>query len=201
MGGLHRSLPFFGGLLAIGCAGNPAAAAKLELPRVPYNYVVLDQEVGAALREFARHHGLALNLSPDVKGRIKGRLPPGDAREFLDRLATINGLECYFDGSVLHVTAASERQVRMVTFLGRPDDALSTLASLGVTDEKWRVSVGADGRTGIVSGPPRFVSQAIDVLGAQVRVAAPSPDAPSRSKLVVIYRGGQVSTVRPGHVE
>lgn len=170
------------------CRGNPSARSA-------------STAIGAALREFARHHSLTLNLSGEVKGRIRGRLPPGDALEFLDRLATLHGFEWYFDGSVLHVTAASERQSRTITFRGQSEDALKTLASLGVTDERWRVTVGSDQRTGIVSGPPRFVAQVMDVLGSQVLVAPAQPAAPRKTNLVVIYRGSQVSTVRPGHLD
>jgi type III secretion protein C len=180
---------------------QPGVAARLELPNVPYDYVVLDQDVAAALREFARHHALTLNLSPEVKGRIRGRLPPGNAREFLDRLGTLHGFEWYFDGSVLHVTAVSERTSRTVAFRGRPEEALRNLESLGITDERWRVQVGSDGRTGMVSGPPRFIAKVTEALGSQVEAAAPQPAAPRKPNLVVIYRGSQVSTVRPGHID
>ena len=76
-------------LLALAVAAPlPAGAAVLKLSDKPYSYTVIDQDLSAALQEFGSNVGIKVNISPEVKGRIQGRMPEGTAQAFLDRLAT-----------------------------------------------------------------------------------------------------------------
>ncbi|TIV43839.1 MAG: nodulation protein NolW, partial [Mesorhizobium sp.] len=79
-------------VLRLLCAGfflstgiHPAHAVPLSLPATPYRYTVLDQELAAALQEFGNNLNIRVNISPAVKGRIRGRMPDLPPRAFLDR--------------------------------------------------------------------------------------------------------------------
>ena len=158
-GGLRVALR--AGLLALGLlvlAGWPASAAVPNWGREPYTYVTVDQELQQVLREFAANIGVTIQISPNVQGTVRGRLPSLPPEQFLELLARTYGLLWYYDGVVLYVNALDEVESRMIKLNTISVDTLArSLVELDIDDPRfpWTVSEGP----GIlyVAGPPRYV--------------------------------------------
>ncbi|MDH2326588.1 hypothetical protein QCN27_06880 [Cereibacter sp. SYSU M97828] len=166
------------------CAPGPALAAPVWSDTA-YGYVVLDQDIRATFTDFGRNLGIAVSLSDAVKGRVRGRVDAETAGAFLDRLTESNGLNWYFDGAVLHVSAASEYATRTVPAGGmRSEDVLAEMQRLDSADDRFAIRGGGDVIS--VSGPPAYVAAVRDVVqNMQPAVAAPDQDHPH----VRVFRG------------
>ncbi len=186
---LFTGLVFAAALTSAGAAlVGPALGADLPLPPGPYRYLVIDQDVKGALVEFGRNVGLPVDVSDQVKGRLRGQISTATAREFLDGLCESYGLVWYFDGTALHISAKTEVRTELVN-IGRlpPAEATDKLKALGVSDDRFPVRTTED--TGIVSvsGPPPFVSLARKTL---ITLASRIPPPDSGEIRVRVFRGG-----------
>ena len=77
------------GLLALACLvgiGGQGRAAIPDWGRDPYTYVTVDQELQQVLREFAANVGVTIQISPNVQGMVRGRLPSLPPDQFLELL-------------------------------------------------------------------------------------------------------------------
>ncbi len=153
----------------------------------PYDYVVLDQDLRDTLTEFGRNLGVPVVLSDAVKGRVRGRVESKLAGEFLQRLASSNGLTWYFDGSVLHVSADTEFVTRVFD-TGKLNGAMvsARMRELGLEDARFSVRSSRDGRVITASGPPAYVA-AVDQL---VQRMQPEPVVAGDDPRVRVFRGG-----------
>ncbi len=183
------------GAICVGLAllASPlASAAEPKWPSAPYGYVVVDQDLRTVLTQFGANTGLRIALSDAVQGQVRGRLPSVPPREFLDTLAQSFGLDWYFDGAVISVSAASEAQARLLSLQGVGFAKLRKgLASAGLIDPRFQLRPGASPDIALVSGPPRYVAlvqQAVTALSSEKEVKGNSPS-------VVIIRGATASRV------
>jgi type II secretory pathway component GspD/PulD (secretin) len=183
-------------LLVVTAALAPVGAAlgmEPKWPVGPYKYMVIDQDVKGVLVEFGRNIGVPVDLSDQVKGRLRGRLAVATAREFLDRLCESFGLIWYFDGAVLHVNARAEVRTELIS-IGRqsPGEVGEKLNALGITDPRFPVRSTQDASVVSVSGPPPFVSLVRQTLTA---LAPPPPvreDSHGDEPRVRVFRGGAI---------
>lgn len=162
-----------------------AATAAPDWADAPYEYVVLDQEIRATLTEFGRNLGIAVLLSDGVSGHLRGRIDASTAGGFLDRLTESNGLNWYYDGAVLHVSAASEFATRTLPTGGvRSDNVVEQLHRLDLADDRFGIRGAGDVLS--VSGPPAYVAAVQQVVqNMQPPPAAPDQDHP----YVRVFRG------------
>jgi type III secretion protein C len=174
-------------------SAEPALSADLPLPPGPYKYLVIDQDIKGVLVEFGRNVGLPIDVSDDVKGRLRGRIATATAREFLDGVCDSYGLVWYFDGATLHINAKTEVRTELVS-IGRlsPGEAAEKLSALGVSDARFPLRTTED--TGVVSasGPPPFLSlvrQALTTLARRVPPAV-REDSGGDDIRVRVFRGG-----------
>jgi type II secretory pathway component GspD/PulD (secretin) len=168
-----------------------ALASEPKWPAGPYKYMVIDQDVKGVLTEFGRNIGVPVDLSDQVKGRLRGRLAVATAREFLDRLCESYGLVWYFDGAVLHVNARAEIRTELISIGRLPAAEVSEkLNALGIADSRFPVRSTQDAGVVSVSGPPPFVSLVRQTLTA---LAPPPPvreDSHGDEIRVRVFRGG-----------
>ena len=185
------------GLLSVSATsygGEPA------WPTASYAYVVVDQDLRSVLQEFGSNLGLRLALSDGVQGRVRGRLPELPPRQFLDHLAQAYGLDWYYDGLVIAVSAVSEAATRFVPLQGFTVAALEDgLRTAGLLDTRFPVRPGPAGDVATVSGPPRYVDIVRQSLAAMVANRAPSPAAAqvptAPPATLVVFRGSSASRV------
>jgi type III secretion protein C len=170
---------------------TPARSLEPQWPSGPYKYLVIDQDVKDVMIEFGRNIGVPVRVSDQVSGRVRGRLPPATAREFLNLLSERNGLVWYFDGAVLHVGAEAEVKTELVNIGQLPaTEFLARLDTLGIADPRFPVRATQD--TGIisVSGPPVFMSLVQQTLAAMNKSAAQPPREGDQQPGVRVFRGG-----------
>lgn len=194
-------------------AASGAAAAPLRLPDHPYRYTVIDQDLAAALQEFGANLAIKVSISPEVRGRIQGRIPDGTPQAFLDRLAAIYNLEWYYDGSVLFITSAKENRTQVLVLNPVGFDAFAAaLDALRISDPRFPLHATPGKGVALVSGPPRYVALVEQALGGLVAEAqanpAPTPVIPSvtlsppvRRSLLTVYRGSGTTFLRDGRPE
>jgi type III secretion protein C len=199
---------------ALGTTAGTAVAAQLTLPETPYSYTVIDQDLAAALQEFGSNLSIKVNVSPEVRGRIQGRLPELSPRAYLDRLAALYNFEWYYDGLVVHISSVREAQSRLLVVSPLPFEKLRyALDALGVSDSRYVVRPAPGSGLALVSGPPRFVSLVEQTLAgliaeeqARPRTTqsprGPLPPMPLlRETLLTIFRGSDTTIVRDGRPE
>lgn len=172
-------------------AASPAAAAPQWFGQ-PYEYVVLDQDIRTTLTEFGRNLGLPVVLSDAVSGRVRGRIEADKAGQFLERLATANGLTWYFDGSVLHISADREFVTRVIGSGRLSGEAVAQqMRDLGLADGRFSLRAPRTGNVITVSGPPAYIS----VVGQVVERMQPEPVVAGDDPRVRVFRGGVMTEV------
>jgi len=170
-----------------------AFGGEPQWPVGPFKYMVIDQDIKGVLTEFGRNVGVPIDLSDQVKGRLRGRLAVAPAREFLERLCESYGLVWYFDGAVLHVSAKAEIRTELVS-IGRlsPGEVSEKLNALGIADPRFPVRTTPDTGVVSVSGPPPFLSLVRQTL---IALAPPPPvreDTHGDEIRVRVFRGGAI---------
>jgi len=190
-------------------------AAELALGDAPYSYTVIDQDLRSTLREFSANLGVRVTMTDAVQGRIRGRLPPLAPRAFLDRVTTLYGLDWFYDGYVVSVSAQSEGATRVLPTPGLPFAELRRgLEAMGVWDGRYVVRPQGEGAEMVmVAGPPHFVQlveQTAAMMVAQAAAARmppavampagapPPPPAPSRAPSLTVFRAAQEQKVTFG---
>jgi type III secretion protein C len=162
-----------------------AGALEPKWPPGPYKYVVIEQDLKNALTEFGRNIDVPVKVSDEVKGKLRGDLGSGTAEEFFKRLTANYGLVWYFDGSVLHVNAASELRTEVID-LGwiLPTDVVSKLSKLGIADSRYPIRTAAGSSVISVSGPPPYIALVRQTLIAMARQVPQGED-----NRVRVFRG------------
>jgi type II secretory pathway component GspD/PulD (secretin) len=183
------ALVFSAALASVG----PALGMEPKWPSGPYKYLVIDQDIKGVVVEFGRNAGMPVDVSDQVKGRLRGQVATATAtaREFLDNLCDSSNLVWYFDGAVLHVDAKAEIRTELVN-LGRfsPEEASEKLTALGVADARFPVRTTDNASVISVSGPPKFVSMVRQAL----RPPPPAQEDPRGDEVKVrVFRGGALA--------
>lgn len=172
---LGRLALFVGALTVPRCA-----LAEPPWPAGIYSYVVVNQDLRDVLRQFGVNTGLRVALSDKVQGRVYGPMPSLPPRQFLDSLTQQFGLEWVYDGSIISVSSISESQTEMLPLQDVPFGKLyDGLEKAGLLDARYQFRPVMNGRTALISGPPRYISLAHDGFAAiMADKPAPSPPTP-----------------------
>jgi type III secretion protein C len=170
-------------IAALAALIGPVQALEPKWPPGPYKYLVIDQDIKDVLTEFGRNIGVPVEVSDQVTGRLRGRLPVVTAKEFLNRLCDSYGLVWYFDGSTLHINTKTEVKTELIDIGRLPSDQLTTrLNALGIADPRFPVRSTPNGGVVSVSGPPSYVALVRQTLTAMARAA-------SVRQRITIWRG------------
>src|SRR5215475_682094 len=149
-------------LIVIGALAGligPLQALEPKWPLGPYKYLVIDQDVKDVLNEFGRNIGVPVDVSGQVTGRLRGRLPVVTAKEFLNKLCESYGLVWYFDGSTLHINSKTEVKTELIDIGRVPSKQLTTrLTALGIADPRFALRSTPNGGVVSVSGPPSYIA-------------------------------------------
>ncbi len=186
-------------VIAVALVGLIAPARGLEpkWPPGPYKYLVIDQDIKDVLTEFGRNVDVPVELSDQVKGRLRGQLPVTTAKEFLNKLCASYGLVWYFDGATLHINARTEVKTELMNIGRLPvKNLLDELKTLGIADPRFPVRSTADGSVISVSGPPPFITLVRQTLA---RTASPvvREDKSDDEIRVRVFRGSTSAISRP----
>ncbi len=165
------------GAMIIGPA--PAWAARPDWPNTSFSYYANDENLAEVIRNFANSVNTPLYLSPRVKGSVNGAYFAANAEDFLNKISEDFNLLWYYDGITLYVYGAGEKMTR--SFPSRTGDDTAALIDKierdPIYESRFGMTLGKDGKTVVVSGPPRYV----ELLAASVK--APGLDDPVTSRV------------------
>lgn len=180
--------------VAIGPAGS-ASAAKLHLSDRHERFTANNEDLHDVLQQFADDVGVPITVSDTVSGRVRGRLSALSPRSFLEIVCSTYGLDWYYDGYMLYMTANGEGLSRMIAVPSQNVAALRrALDAAGVADDRFPLRVLPGQNSIMVSGPPRYVDLVAQTASSLVPAPAgstPSTSAPSTT----VYRGDTAQKV------
>ncbi|UXN58303.1 type III secretion protein [Phyllobacterium zundukense] len=158
----------------------------------PYSYVLINQDVRDALREFGRNLNIPVTLSDKIRGQVRGEVRADTAGAFLTRLAEANGLIWYYDGTILHINSSEEFATQIID-LGRANGevVVDEVARLDLMDDRFSIKSTPNAPALRVSGPPAFIAMVQQV----VSTVQPPPQATADDPRVRVFRGGQNNEV------
>lgn len=176
---------FLGAVVSVSLS-FPAVAAGEFWKSKPFQYAAVDQSVNAVLQEFSAATGVPVDVSENVRGQVHERWPDKTAGEFLSHLSRDYGLEWYYDGSMLAISASSETSTQLLPLGSMSFDQLRAgLVSAGLMETRFGLRAGPKPGTVVVTGPPRYLALVKQTLGIS------SPD-------VKTIPAGTKVTVHPG---
>jgi type III secretion protein C len=186
---------------------RPAAAIEPRWPEMPYNYLVLDQDLPSVLEQFSRQMGVPVRLSDAIEPhRLRGKLGAPSPKAFLQWLCDSYDLVWYFDGSVLHIIRRGELRNAFLE-LGRIPlaDLKQRLAASGFAEERFPLTPSSDPAFAALAAPPAYTALVQQVLASMKgdaeprRVPAPVVAAPAASAAVVAQpSAGPAPVASPG---
>jgi type III secretion protein C len=170
-------------------------AAEPTWPAAPYEYIVVDEDLRAVLDQFGFNTGLRVVLSDSVQGRVRGRLPSALPRQFFDHLTEMFGLDWYYDGAAIAVSAKSEAQTHLITLKDVSFSQLqSAIESAGFLDRRYQLRPGPERSVAIASGPPRYLAVVKQVAETLSPGQEPKQDISPKHNVMII-RGSSVSRI------
>jgi type II secretory pathway component GspD/PulD (secretin) len=151
----------------------------------PFQYNVVDQDLRQVLGAYARQLGILVQVTENVRGRVRNLHVDGTAEEFLERLANDHDLVWHYDGSILHVATTSEvmRQA-LPTGSVAFDRLLNAVEQYGRADARLGVRPGPDPDLIYVTGPASYVEFVQQTAASLTEAASPVR--------VRIYRAGKL---------
>jgi type II secretory pathway component GspD/PulD (secretin) len=169
-----------------------AFAAAPEWFSKQYSYVLINQDIRDALKEFGRNLGVPVALSDKIRGQVRGEVRAETAGAFLTRLAEANGLIWYYDGSILHMNSNEEFATQIID-LGRANGGMvvDEVQRLDLMDDRFSIKSTPNAPALRVSGPPAFIAMVQQV----VSTVQPPPQATADDPRVRVFRGGQKNEV------
>ena len=160
-------------LLSLVAVALSLSLGAAEIPwRVPdYSLTARNLKVRELLETFAVAEGVPLVLSDAVRGEISGNFRKVPAREFLDRVATVNNLTWYYDGATIWVYGSGEILTTLLDLrYMKADEVVALMRDLGVEDSRFPLKSASGGELVMVSGPPRYVTLVVDMIAKADRL-------------------------------
>lgn len=163
---LERSAGILAVALVLCTAVQNAVAAEVPWKRQKFSYVAQGKPIRDFLREFGASQGFTVVVAKDVEGTVNGKfdlLP-----ESLIALMGANfGFVWYFDGSILHVSSASEVRTEVIRLSAESIDRFrQALEQLQIPDPRFPITYEPRQGTALVSGPARYVELVLQTARA-----------------------------------
>lgn len=154
-------------LIALACAAAAAYAMPVRWRGNEIDYSAEGKDVKDVLRDFAASQGIPANVSKDVSGSVTGKFHMAP-QKFLDTLASSFGFVWYYDGQVLDIVTPDDMKNTLVKLdHASAGELRDTLASMGVTDQRFRITYDDAQGVAIVNGPPGYV-QMVTAVAARL---------------------------------
>jgi type III secretion protein C len=154
-----------------------AVAAEPAWPQRAVRLQAQEQPLGDFLRELFQAAGLRALPSDTLEGRVSGRFSDRPEKIFSDLVKAYDLLP-YFDGSVMHVSAAREMQSRSIRVQpGEVERVATVLRASKLADRHQEIQVSRDSGLIKLRGAPEFVTDMEELIAnqrrPQLRAAAP----------------------------
>lgn len=158
----------FSVLVSLAISSLPASAQGVladDSKSVYFN--IIDQDIKDVFRDFSAGMDLRIDISKDLKGRVRNIVGQDTAFGFLDLISRRYDLSWFFDGQVVYIADVSE--TRTVIFQIDRSDAErleKALARLGIADDRYPLIYSDEANVARLTGPPRLIELAETTLAA-----------------------------------
>lgn len=152
---------------------DDAATASMSWLEQDYPYLAIDQALPDALRELGHNLDVTIDVSPNVRGRVRHYEHEGSASEFLDSITAEHRLDWVFDQGRLFVSSADEKTARSWSGgAGAFESVRAALADAALDDPRY--PIGFDSGRGEINlfAPPHYMSLAARVIERVLTPAA-----------------------------
>ena len=164
---------------------QPVAAAEPRWPDEPVTLNAQEKPVADFLRDLFSAAGMRALPSDAVRGRISGRFSDPPQKIFEDVVKAYDLLP-YYDGTVMHVSAA--REMTSKTLRVGPDEMTRVsrvLARSKLTDRHQSVQLSPEEGLIKVRGAPEFVNDVQELIRGEPQPATgPQPASPLKGRFV-----------------
>ncbi len=140
------------------------------------SYKVLRQPVPDFLKQVARDAGVQIDLSSGVAGSLTALSVSGDVAAVLDAVAAQTNLQWFAFNGTFYVSTAGESEVRLLRLESvHGTTAISVLAEIGLTQERFPITLTGSGNTIALTGPPKLLALREAIIEGIVPPPAPKP--------------------------
>jgi len=144
-------------MLLLCLASGAAGAMPIKWRSANFRYAVDGKPIRDVLRDFGASQGMVVAVAADVEGSVVGKFDLTPA-QFLDLLALSYGFVYYYNGAVLHVSAAQGMRSTLVRLShARVSQLRETLDRMGVTEPRFALAYDEVANTALVAGPQEYV--------------------------------------------
>jgi len=169
-----RNICLVSGLVVVLLISGVASADVGRWGQVSYPYTVVDQDVQDALTELGHNLEIGVDISDEVDGRLVGPWSSSTVDDFLARTADELDIEWFFEGRRLFVSSRSESIRQLLPLNGvQPEAWKASLDKLGISNDRFPVTIDPAQDMVLVSGPPKFVALVAQSLPAAKAASAP----------------------------
>ena len=143
--------------LSIALVAASATAMPMKWRSSNFKYIVDGKPVRDVLRDFGASQGMVVAVAADVEGAVVGKFDV-TPRQFLDLLALSYGFVYYYNGAVLHVSAAQGMRSTLIRLNhARVTQLRETLERMGVAEARFPLVYDEAANTALVAGPQEYV--------------------------------------------
>lgn len=138
-----------------------------------YPYLIVDQALPDALREFGHNLDIAIEVSEKIKGRVRRYDHEGSSGDFLSYVAAEHGLDWVFDRGRLFISSADERIVRSWSSgAGAYEAVKAALDKADIGDARYPLGFDSGRRELSLSAPPRYMALTAPMIDRALAPAA-----------------------------
>jgi type III secretion protein C len=131
-----------------------------------YLYQANKTPIRKVLEDFSNQFGVMLEMSPQVKGTIDGRISSNSAVEFLDRLALTRKFRWFVYSNTLYISPMQDNLIETLSAENdNVQDLRQVLVGIGLFEPRFGWAEMNDAQSVIVTGPTEYVRLVKKILG------------------------------------
>jgi type III secretion protein C len=131
-----------------------------------YLYQANKTPIRKVLEDFSNQFGVMLEMNPQVKGTIDGRISSNSAVEFLDRLALTRKFRWFVYANTLYISPMQDNVIETLSAENdNVQDLRQVLVGIGLFEPRFGWAEMNDAQSVIVTGPTEYVRLVKKILG------------------------------------
>ena len=203
-----KAINYFLLLLILGILSiAPLYAAQPAWPQKPVSLNAQERPLNDFIKDFFGSIGIIATVSPSVSGKISGQFD-GDPQNVFNDIVKAYSLLSYYDGSVMHISTATEIQSKKLTVNPKKiNDFIRLVDRLDLRDSVHTIKVLSEKGVVHVRGTPEFISDVEDVVLAIPDLTSIKPEPlryptsqGSSQKRKLVFRTFQLQYASAGDV-
>lgn len=123
-----------------------------------FSLISNNEPLAEVLKNFANTYDAPVFVSTKISGNVNGQFPSITAKQFLEKMSDVYGINWYYDGSILYFYRNDEIENQLLQLDHiKPSTLRYNLHALGIWDHQYNWKELPDSGLIYLSGPPRMV--------------------------------------------